>query len=94
MNFRDDGPDSIYTNPERNWHDDDELPPGAEEARHSIDPLSAMVFLINSYDANRENPCGVVAPVYDGRRRYDVAFSLVKYEDVRMDNSRRQYSRN
>ena len=86
LNFRDDGPDSIYTNPERNWDDDDELPPGAEEARHSIDPLSAMVFLTNSYDANQENPCGVVAPVYDGQRRYDVAFSLVKHEDVRMDN--------
>ena len=85
LSFRDDGPDSIYTNPERGF-DDEELPPGAEEARHSLDPLSAMVFLTNSLDANRENPCGVVAPVYDGQRRYDVAFSLVELENVRMDN--------
>ena len=85
LNFREDGPDHIYTNPERNW-DDDELPPDSDEARHSIDPLSAMVFLTNSYDANRETPCGIVAPVYDGQRRYDVTFSLVKHEDVRMDN--------
>ncbi len=85
LSFREDGPDEIYTNPERNW-DDEELPPGAEEARYSVDPLSAMVFLTNSYDANLENPCGVVAPVYDGQRRYDVAFSLLKHEDVSMDN--------
>jgi hypothetical protein len=85
LSFRDDGPDQIYSNPERGW-DDEELPPGAEEARHSLDPLSAMVFLTNSSEANRENPCGVVAPVYDGQRRYDVAFSFVKREDVRMDN--------
>lgn len=85
LSFKDDGPDSIYTNPERGY-DEEELPPDAEEARHSLDPLSAMVFLINSYDVNQENPCGVVAPVYDGQRRYDVAFSLIEREDVRMDN--------
>lgn len=85
LSFRDDGPDSIYTNPERGF-DEEELPPDAAEARHSLDPLSAMVFLTNSYDANRENPCGVVAPVYDGQRRYDVAFSLVEHDEVRMDN--------
>ena len=85
LSFREDGPESIYSNPDRGY-DDEELPPNAEEARHSLDPLSAMVFLTNSYNANLDNPCGVVAPVYDGRRRYDVVFSLVKNEDIRMDN--------
>jgi hypothetical protein len=85
LSFREDGPDSIYTNPERGY-DEEELPPDAAEARNSLDPLSAMVFLTNSYDANRTNPCGVVAPVYDGQRRYDVAFSLVEQKDIEMDN--------
>ncbi len=51
-----------------------------------MDPLSAMVYLTNSYHLNLDNPCGVVAPVYDGQRRYDVAFSLIKNEEIRMDN--------
>ncbi len=85
LSFRDDGPDSIYTNPDRRY-DDEELPPGADEARNSMDPLSAMVFLMNSHHSNLDNPCGVVAPVYDGQRRYDVAFSLIKNEEIRMDN--------
>lgn len=85
ISFRDDGPDSIYTNPQRAEREDD-LPPGSEAARHSMDPVSAMVFLMNSYEANQETPCQTVAPVYDGRRRYDVAFRLVKNDTVRMDN--------
>lgn len=85
ISFRDDGPDSIYTNPQRRY-DEDELPPAADEARHSMDPVSAMVFLMNSYDENRDTPCGTVAPVYDGRRRYDVAFRFVQNENVNMDN--------
>ena len=85
MSFREDGPESIYTNPDRGY-DDEELPPDAAEARHSMDPLSAMVFLTNSHEANQENPCGVTAPVYDGQRRYDVAFKFIKREDITMDN--------
>ena len=85
LSFRGDGPDSIYTNPDSGY-DDEELPPDADEARHSMDPLSAMVYLTNSYDANKDNPCGVIAPVYDGQRRYDVEFSLLRTEDISMDN--------
>jgi hypothetical protein len=85
ISFREDGPDSIYTNPQREY-DEEELPPSADEARHSMDPLSAMVYLVNSYDANGATPCQTVAPVYDGRRRYDVTFRFVESENIRMDN--------
>ena len=34
----------------------------------------------------RSKPCDTVAPVFDGRRRYDVAFSYVKKTEIRMDN--------
>ena len=37
-------------------------------------------------NTNQQKPCGAVAPVFDGRRRYDVALSYVKKTDVQMDN--------
>jgi hypothetical protein len=85
MSFQEDGPSTIFNNPERDF-DEEELPPDAVEARHSMDPLSAMVFLMNSHASNEANPCGVVAPVYDGQRRYNVEFTYLKHEDVEMDN--------
>lgn len=84
ISFDPDGPVGIHADPA--YNDDDDLPVTAAEARRSLDPLSALVFLTTSYETNKERPCGVVAPVYDGRRRYDVAFSFVRNTNVRMDN--------
>lgn len=56
------------------------------QKRRALDPLSAMIFLVNSVPASGQKPCETVAPVFDGRRRYDVAFSYVKKTDVTMDN--------
>jgi hypothetical protein len=85
MNFRDDGPDSIFQNPTEDW-DEEELRPDSVEARHSVDPVSGVVFLMNSDEAHRESPCDVVAPVYDGQRRYDVAFRYMDSGEISMDN--------
>jgi hypothetical protein len=39
-----------------------------------------------SSTAKQQKPCEALAPIFDGRRRYDVAFNFVKKTDVRMDN--------
>ncbi|HEY5083896.1 MAG TPA: DUF3108 domain-containing protein, partial [Rhizomicrobium sp.] len=36
--------------------------------------------------ADAGNPCGLVAPVFDGRRRYNIEMTKVKDVDIKMDN--------
>jgi hypothetical protein len=83
LRFDEEGPTSLVANPSYN---EDRYPVSPEQKRHSLDPLSSLVFLTTSFRANEQKPCGVVAPVFDGRRRYDIAFRFVKKTDVRMDN--------
>jgi hypothetical protein len=46
-----------------------------------------VIFLTSAtYQLNEHKPCGVVAPVFDGRRRYDIAFSFVRRGNYKMDN--------
>jgi hypothetical protein len=49
---------------------------------NTLDPVSAMVTLATSVGANETKPCGVSLPIYDARRRYDVALSYVKTAKV------------
>src|SRR5262249_24618444 len=51
----------------------------------TFDPVSAMVFYANAYDAHRQMPCRQQAPVFDGRRRYTVALDYVRDSKVDMD---------
>jgi hypothetical protein len=57
-----------------------------EDKRHSLDPLSSVLFLTTSVEANDAKPCEVTAPVFDGRRRYDVVFSYERKQNIRMNN--------
>jgi len=57
-----------------------------EEQKSTLDPLSAVIFITSGVAASAENPCGVVAPVFDGRRRYNIELSKVKDTTVKMDN--------
>src|SRR6185437_2491380 len=57
-----------------------------EEQKATLDPLSAVVFITSGVGASADNPCGVVAPVFDGRRRYNIELSKVKDTTVKLDN--------
>jgi hypothetical protein len=57
-----------------------------EEQKATLDPLSAVVFITSGVGASADNPCGVIAPVFDGRRRYNIELSKVKDTTVKMDN--------
>jgi hypothetical protein len=57
-----------------------------EEQKNTLDPLSAVMFIVTGAGADAANPCGLTAPVFDGRRRYDITMTKVKDTDIKMDN--------
>lgn len=58
----------------------------AEQQKNTFDPLSAVMFLTSGVAVSADNPCGVTAPVFDGRRRYNIELSKVKNTSISMDN--------
>jgi hypothetical protein len=54
-----------------------------DDIRNALDPLSAVTFIFSGIAGD---PCAITAPVFDGRRRYDVAMTRIKDVDIRMDN--------
>jgi hypothetical protein len=52
------------------------------EKREAMDPMSAITLVLAGVKADRANPCGTVAPVFDGRRRYNIEFTYIKDERV------------
>jgi hypothetical protein len=57
-----------------------------EQKRDALDPMSAVTLILAGVKADASNPCGTVAPVFDGRRRYDITFGYVKDEPVKLAN--------
>lgn len=83
LTFGPEGPKSMLSDPP---YPDNRYPVSDDQRRKTLDPLSAAVFLTSSANVTPGKPCDALAPIFDGRRRYDVAFSFVKKIDVRMDN--------
>jgi len=59
-------------------------PVTAEQKRDAVDPMSAVTLILAGVKADAANPCGTVAQVFDGRRRYDITFSYMKDEPVKL----------
>ena len=57
-----------------------------EERKSTLDPLSALTFIVSGVGVDAGNPCSLTAPVFDGRRRYNIEMTKVKDTDVKMDN--------
>jgi hypothetical protein len=57
-----------------------------DDTRNTLDPLSAVTFIFSGMGAQSGNPCSVSAPVFDGRRRYDIEMTRIKDVDIKMDN--------
>jgi hypothetical protein len=58
----------------------------AEEKKSTLDPLSAVMMITSGVMADANNPCGYTAPVFDGRRRYDLVMTKVKDTNIVLDN--------
>ncbi|HUJ02615.1 MAG TPA: DUF3108 domain-containing protein, partial [Rhizomicrobium sp.] len=51
-----------------------------------LDPVSAVALVTTGASANSKEPCGTIAPVFDGARRYDIVMDYVKTDQVTTDN--------
>jgi len=83
LTFGPDGPKTLTSDPP---YGENRYPVSESQRKLTLDPLSAAIFLTSSATLKQEKPCEAVAPIFDGRRRYDVAFKFVKKTDVHMDN--------
>jgi hypothetical protein len=54
-----------------------------EDTKNTLDPLSAITFIFSGVTGA---PCTSTAPVFDGRRRYDIETAKVRDVDIKMDN--------
>jgi len=61
-------------------------PVSDEQKKNTLDPVSALVLMTTGLSANAKNPCGTVAPVFDGARRYDVVLDYQKTMNVTLSN--------
>lgn len=83
LTFGPEGPKSLFSDPP---YPETNYKVSEDQQRRTLDPLSAAVFLTNIVNAQNAKPCEAVAPVFDGRRRYDVSLTFSRKADVRMDN--------
>ena len=83
LSYEDGTPVRLYANPPYSTNGYEVKP---EEKKSTFDPLSAVIFIASGVGAKAANPCSVLAPVYDGRRRYNIELRKVKDITVQMDN--------
>ena len=83
LTFDPDGPKLLSSDPP---YDENRYPVSEGQRKQTLDPLSAAIYLTLSSTAKQQKPCEALAPIFDGRRRYDVTFNFVKKTDVHMDN--------
>lgn len=57
-----------------------------EDSKASLDPLSAILLITSGVAAKNGDACALTAPVFDGRRRYNIEMTRVRDIDVHMDN--------
>jgi hypothetical protein len=82
LTFGPDGPKMASSPP----YPDNKYPVSNELQKDTLDPLSAGLFLVTNLASAGQKDCAGVAPIFDGRRRYDVAISYLKTSNIRMDN--------
>ena len=61
--------DMVFADPPYNTK---KYPVTDEEKKAGYDPLSAATLFLAGLRASASNPCGTAAPVFDGRRRYNI----------------------
>ena len=64
-----------------------QYPVSEEQKKEALDPLSAVTLVLAGLKSDGANPCGTVAPVFDGRRRYNIEFKYLKEEKPDVDTT-------
>ena len=57
-----------------------------DEQKNTFDPLSAVMGIVSGTIARSGNGCDLTAPVFDGRRRYNIEMNKVRDVDIKLDN--------
>ncbi len=57
-----------------------------EDQKGTLDPLSAVTYMVSGVAMDAGNPCDLTTRIFDGRRLYTVAMTKVKDTDIKMDN--------
>jgi hypothetical protein len=83
LTYPGDGPPQLLAKPA---YDTKRYPVPVAEQETGVDPMSAITLILGGLTADKANPCGTVAPVFDGRRRYDVELVYVQDETVKLDS--------
>ena len=83
LSYGPEGPRSVYSNPP---YPESRYQVSEPQRRNALDPLSGAILLIAASPDNGKGPCNAVAPIFDGRRRYDVGVDLVRKLDIKLGN--------
>jgi hypothetical protein len=68
-------------------YDTTQYPVSDDQKKGALDPMSAFTLLLANLQSGGEGkPCSEGVHVFDGRRRYDVSFTYIKDEPVKLDN--------
>lgn len=62
-----------------------QYPVTEQQKKEAMDPVSAVTLILTGLKSDATNPCGTVAPVFDGRRRYNIEFTYLKDEKPDVD---------
>jgi hypothetical protein len=57
-----------------------------DDTKNTLDPLSAITLIFSGVGTESDNPCALTAPVFDGRRRYNVELTKAREVDIRLDS--------
>ena len=80
------GPDGMpitYADPPYNQN---RYPVTDTQKKEGLDPLGAATAVLAGIHESAGNPCGTIAPVFDGRRRYNIEFTWLRDEEVKLEN--------
>ena len=83
LTYEDGAPPRLYADPVYSTTGFEVKP---DDAKNTLDPLSAITFIFSGLAAQAGNVCALTAPVFDGRRRYDIEITKVREVDVRLDS--------
>ncbi len=83
LTWEGDAPPRMYANPAFKANGYEVKP---DQQKNTVDPLSGVVMITSGVAASADNPCGVIAPIFDGRRRYNIELTKEKDMSIKMDN--------
>lgn len=58
------------------------FPVSEEQKKGTLDPLSGITFALSGITVTPDKPCGDTIPIFDGRRRYDIALTYVGQDTI------------